>query len=269
MSSAAKALNRVREVEVAQAYGAQFARIYDTQWSGFARRIAPRIERFYQGLPRSVRRHRTLLDLCCGTGQFAAYFLRQGFDVTALDLSSPMLDLAKENMRDSVTNSSATFVQADAAQFQLDKPHGLVVATYNALNHLPDLDSLRSCFASVAAATVSGGCFIFDLYTRQGVREWNGISVTDTGDTFTIQRGIYDGGSRAQTLFTGFIRDAEGEKFTRFEESIYNTVFDLTHVQKLLTETGWTSAYFARSDDLAAPISEPELEDRVWIVARH
>ena len=253
---------------MAQAYGAQFARIYNTQWSGFARRIAPRIERFYQGLPRSVRRHRTLLDLCCGTGQFAAYFLRQGFDVTALDLSSPMLELAKENMRDIPKNSSATFVQADAAQFQLDKPHGLVVATYNALNHLPDLDSLRSCFASVAAATVSGGCFIFDLYTKQGVREWNGISVTDTGDSFTIQRGIYDGGSTAQTLFTGFIRDSDGDKFTRFEESIFNTVFDLTNVQQSLTQTGWASAYFAQSEDLATPISEPELEDRVWIVAR-
>ena len=124
---------------MAQAYGAQFARIYNTQWSGFARRMAPRIERFYQGLPRSVRKHRTLLDLCCGTGQFAAYFLRQGFDVTALDLSSPMLEIAKENMCDIATSSSTTFIQADAAQFQLDKPHGLVVATYNALNHLPTL----------------------------------------------------------------------------------------------------------------------------------
>ena len=253
---------------MAQAYGAEFARIYNTEWSGFARRMAPRIERFYQGLPRSVRRHRTLLDLCCGTGQFAAYFLRQGFDVTALDLSSSMLEIAKENVRDIVTNSSATFVQADAAQFQLDKPHGLVVATYNALNHLHDLDHLRGCFTSVAAATVSGGCFIFDLYTRQGLREWNGISVTDNGDTFTIQRGIYDGGSRAQTLFTGFTRDGDSDKFTRFEESIYNTVFDLTSVQQLLTDTGWASAYFAQSDDLVLPISEPELEDRVWIIAR-
>jgi len=230
--------------------------------------MAPRIERFYQELPRSVRKHRTLLDLCCGTGQFAAYFLRQGFDVTALDLSSPMLELARENMRGIATNASATFVQADAVQFQLNKPHGLVVATYNALSHLPDLDSLRSCFTSAAAATVSGGCFIFDLYTRQGVREWNGISVTDTGDAFTIQRGIYDGGSRAQTLFTGFIRDGHTDQFTRFEESIYNTVFDLTSVQQLLMETSWASTHFAQSEDLAIPISEPELEDRVWIVAR-
>lgn len=251
---------------MAQAYGAQFASIYNTQWSGFARRMAPRIERFYRGLPRSVRRHRTLLDLCCGSGQLAVYFLRQGFDVTALDLSGPMLDLAKENVRDHNTNSSATFVQADAAQFKLDKSHGLVVATYNALNHLPDLDDLRSCFASVAEATVSGGYFIFDLYTRWGFRRWNDISIMDTGDTFTLQRGIYDGGSRAQTLFSGFIRD--GEQFTRFEESIYNTVFELTSVQQLLTQTGWGSAYFARSDDLAEPISEPEHEDRVWIVAK-
>jgi SAM-dependent methyltransferase len=251
---------------MAQAYGAQFARVYNTQWSGFARRMAPRIERFYQGLPRSVRKNRTLLDLCSGTGQLAEYFLRRSFQVTALDLSGPMLDLAKENLRNYVVNSSVTFVQADAAKFQLDKSHGLVVATYNALNHLPDLDHLRSCFASVAAATVTEGYFIFDLYTRRGLREWNGISITDTGDTFTLQRGIYDGGSKAQTLFTGFIR--EGEQFTRFEESIYNTVFDLATVQQLLSQTGWKSIYFAQLDDLATPISDPENDDRVWIVAR-
>ena len=64
---------------MAQAYGAQFARIYNTQWSGFARRMALVLSASTKELPRSVRKNRTLLDLCCGTGQLAAYFLRQGF----------------------------------------------------------------------------------------------------------------------------------------------------------------------------------------------
>ena len=176
-----------------------------------------------------------------------------------------MLDIARERVGEA-DNSSVRFVEADAAQFQLDRSCGLVVSTYDALNHLPDLQSLRGCFESVGAATMPGGYFIFDLNTRQGLKRWNGISVTDTDTLFVLQRGLYPGASRAYMCFTGFVK--EGDNFARFEEHIYNTVFDLGAVQEMLRETHWTSSYFARADDFAAPISEPEREDRVWIVAK-
>lgn len=252
--------------DVSQAYGVGFARIYDYQWSDFARRMAPRIERFYHRASRRPRKNRRLLDVCCGTGQLALYFLRQGFEVTGLDLSGPMLDRARHNLEGQSAKSSATFVQADATQFQLDRSYGLVVSTYDALNHLPDLESLRSCFTCVAAATIYGGYFMFDLNTIRGLRRWNGITVSETDDLFLVQRGVFDGQSRARMLLTGFIRD--GQHFTRFEESVYNTVFKLATVQEMLIETGWASVYFARSDDLATPIYEPEHEDRVWIIAK-
>ena len=251
--------------EASQAYGVGFARIYDSQWSDFTRRMAPRIERFYDRVSRRSRNRRRLLDVCCGSGQLALYFVRHGFQVTGLDLSGPMLDRARKNLEGQPA-SSATFLQADAAQFQLDRSFGLVVSTYDSLNHLPDLENLRNCFTCVAAATIHGGYFVFDLNTRRGLKRWNGITVGETDDIFLVQRGIFDGESRARMLLTGFIR--EGSSFARFEESVYNTAFDLATVRELLTETGWASVYFARSDDLETPIAEPEDEDRVWVIAK-
>ena len=44
------------------------------------------------------RRGRTLLEAGCGTGVFLESFYRGGFDVTGLDMSQHMLDVARERM---------------------------------------------------------------------------------------------------------------------------------------------------------------------------
>jgi demethylmenaquinone methyltransferase/2-methoxy-6-polyprenyl-1,4-benzoquinol methylase len=62
------------------------------------------------------------LDLCCGTGDIAFALARRGADVTGLDFSAPMLEVAKA--RSQRTNAqpqdrpgkSPTFIQGDAQQ---------------------------------------------------------------------------------------------------------------------------------------------------------
>src|SRR5579862_6299754 len=39
------------------------------------------------------------LDLCCGTGDIALALARQGADVTGLDFSEPMLEVAREKSK--------------------------------------------------------------------------------------------------------------------------------------------------------------------------
>lgn len=248
-----------------QAYGAAFARVYNRQWAGFARYHAPRILEFYAGRNRASE-NLTLLDLGCGTGQLALVFLEHGYRVTGLDLSADMLHYAEDNTRAFVQSGQARFVQADAAAFTFDESFGLVVSLFDALNHLPDWDALRGCFRSVRVVTGAGGMFIFDLNTRQGLKRWNQISVSEDEDILIVNRGIYDGGDRAYAHINGFIREDDG-RYSRFEETVYNTVFDLEPVRALLLETGWREPYFARIDALATPLDEPEREGRVFVVA--
>jgi len=79
-----------------QAYGPKFATIYNLQWGGFARQVAPRLQEVYEATPLG-REQKTLLDVCCGTGQLALYFLEQGYWVEGIDLSEAMLQYAREN----------------------------------------------------------------------------------------------------------------------------------------------------------------------------
>lgn len=249
-----------------QAYGRAFARVYNKRWTGFAHRVAPLILEFYEGTA-TGKANRTILDLCCGTGQLALHFLEQGYQVTGIDLSEHMLKYASENASAYVEGGQARFAQADASHFDLDQKFGLVVSTFDALNHLEGEEALCSCFQSVFAVLVEGGCFVFDLNTRAGLKRWNSIHVDDSEEAMIVTRGIYDGQSdRAYTRLSGFLKKT-GELYERFEETVYNSVFDMNQVRDSLLRIGWRDVHFARYEELAMPIIEPEKEDRVFFVA--
>lgn len=250
-----------------QAYGRAFARVYNKRWTGFAHRVGPLIAEFYASTAPGKAK-RPVLDLCCGTGQLALHFLEQGYQVTGLDLSEHMLQYAKENASAYAESGQAEFVQADAANFFLDRRFGLVASTFDALNHLESREALQACFQSVFAVLIEDGYLIFDLNTRAGLMRWNNLSVDDSDEAMIVTRGIYDGqGNRAYTRVSGFIR-AANDKYDRFEETVYNTVFDMAWVRDALLQAGWRDVHAARLEALAAPIAEPEREGRVFFVAR-
>ena len=214
-----------------QAYGSAFARVYNQMWTAFAQAVASPISDLYEAhlqeraLPDPA--HKSLLDLCCGTGQLAVCFLERGYRVVGIDLSEPMLNYAKVNAAAYVESGQANFIRADAASFELDERFGLVVSTFDALNHLEGPEALRSCFQCVYPVLLPGGLFIFDLNTRAGLRRWNGINVQDDEEAMIVTRGFYDGqGDRAWTHLSGFVR-VEGGLYERFEETVFNTVFDM------------------------------------------
>jgi SAM-dependent methyltransferase len=251
---------------VTQAYGRVFARVYDRRWTAFAQRTAPALLDLYENTTLAPENKR-VLDLCCGTGQVGRYILERGYQVTGIDLSEAMLEIARERCREYIEKGQARFIQADATHFTLDQQVGLVISTFDALNHLESVEALGRCFQSVWQAIEGGGLFTFDLNTRAGLRRWNSITVEDAGDALIVTRGIYDGsGERGWTRVSGFVEAQDG-RYDRFEETIFNTVYVLENVRTLLLEVGFDSVYFARADDLSTPLDDPEEEGRVFVVA--
>ncbi len=250
-----------------QSYGRLFARVYNRKWVAFAKDVAPRIREFYEGTSIG-QTHRSLLDVCCGTGQLARHFLEHGYQVTGIDLSEEMLQYARENTAPYLETGQVAFIRADAVGFTLDAQVGLAVSTYDALNHLEDLHAVRRCFARVREALVAGGLFIFDLNTQVGLmRRWNSTEVEDREDAFLVVRGSYDGQApRAAIKVSGFARTAEG-LYERFDETVFNTVFPMQRVKDALLEDGWQRVHCARVENLAVPLDEPEREGRVFFIA--
>ena len=248
-------------------YNIGFAQLYNARWAGFANRVAPRIREFFEQTPIG-KQARTVLDICCGTGQLALHFLECEYKVVGLDISPAMLEHARENCQNFIVQGQARFVSDDAADFHIEASFSLAVSTYDALNHLPDMDALAGCFRSTYTALLDGGWFIFDLNTRRGLHQWSGMSVQDTEDLTLITRGVaVDMDDRMYTHITGFMRQDDG-CYRRVDQTAFNSVFDLDAVASLLRDTGFVGVYCALIDTLDTPLDNSEQESRVFFVAR-
>ena len=247
-------------------YTAPFAQAYNQRWTGFVTLVGPRLRTLYEQV--CPKGERSLLDVCCGTGQLALQFLHAGYVVTGLDNSEPMLAHARINCASFVSSGELSFVQGDAADFSLSSRFGLAVSTFDALNHLSGIDALLSCFACVHQCLLPGGLFAFDLNTVLGLRRWNNVTLEDAPDAMVINRGMYDEDKRQGRIkISGFVRQESGG-WLRFDETFVESAWPVREVTTALLEVGFSAVYQARAADLTVPLADPESEPRVFFVAR-
>ncbi len=169
-----------------------FARVYDRHWGGFADGILPVLDRL---IPGKLAEGARVLDLCCGTGRLAATLTRRGCEVIGVDVSEAMIDLARHNAPD------AEFMVADARSFTVGEPVGVVVSTYDSLNHIMSASDLADVFGRVGDALVEGGSFVFDLNTEDGYQaRWRGSFGIATDTEVVVVRPRYDQEERIGTM---------------------------------------------------------------------
>jgi SAM-dependent methyltransferase len=245
---------------------AGWARYYNERFAQAALAAAPAIAAYYETTARG-RDDRSLLDVACGTGQFALWFLERGYSVLGIDLSEHVLRHAREGTRTYVDDGRAKFVAADATAFTIEGSFGLATSLGNLVNLLADADAAGRCFERVRAAVAAGGTFIFDAVTRRGMWEgFNSVHVLETEDFLFVLRSVYHGGAEAHSWVSGVVRGDDGQ-WERFQEKKVITLFEPEVIVELLRAAGWSSAWPAAMSDPATPLDDPEAHDRVLFVA--
>ncbi len=111
-----------------------------------------------------------ILEYGAGAGRVTLPLLRAGFEVTALDLSQPMLALLRERLTQEPEDARAraTVVRADMRKKTLARRFPLVLATFNVVGHLPRLSDMQSWLARVKDALAPGGALVFDVPLPHG-----------------------------------------------------------------------------------------------------
>jgi ubiquinone/menaquinone biosynthesis C-methylase UbiE len=149
---------------------AAWAPTYDTMDNALIRAEQPIVERLIEDLPPGQR----VLDAACGTGRHAAHLQTKGHDVTGIDASPDMLELARAKTPD------ATFTEGDLCNLDFtDDTFDLVVCSL-ALTHVRDLRAPISEFARVVRP--QGRVILSDIHPMNVLILGQGFFSDEKGD---------------------------------------------------------------------------------------
>jgi SAM-dependent methyltransferase len=137
-----------------------------------------------------VARHlpgaRSVLDLGCGTGRHDLLLAELGYQVTGVDLSEKMVQLAqKAALRDAPAARRPGFLAGDARSVRLDRSFDVVLSLFHVMCYQAGNQDLAAAFATVRAHLKPGGIFIFDC--------WYGPAVLTERPAVRIKRLEEDG----------------------------------------------------------------------------
>lgn len=107
---------------------------------------------------------KAVLDLGCGTGGHAYDLASRGFDVVGLDLSEPMLHVARSKAAAWGGTRTPHFCQGDIASFQLRRTFDAAIMMFAVIGYQTTNDKLIAALRSAASHLVPGGLLVFDCW---------------------------------------------------------------------------------------------------------
>lgn len=213
---------------------------------------------------RSGKEVSSVLDIACGTGNTSIPLAKQGWRVTGVDISLPMLQQARKKAAEA--KEDVLFLQQDIKQLDFVREFDLVTCYQDGLNYLLSENELEQAFQGIYNLLSPGGLFIFDLnlvekYASSASGE---ISFIDMEEYSLIYETGYDAKKRIWEIkVTGFIR--EEQQYTKFQETHQEMHHHLEDVQKSLVNVGFEvkNVFAAFSFDAPQPNDR-----RIFIVAQ-
>lgn len=101
-----------------------------------------------------------MLELGCGTGHWTDYFIKQGFNVTGIDISEAMIKLAIEK------KIEANFIKADSQNLPFEDEEFAVVSSITMIEFVADQDQV---FQEIFRVLKPGGRLILGCLNANSV----------------------------------------------------------------------------------------------------
>jgi SAM-dependent methyltransferase len=106
------------------------------------------------------------LELGCGTGRVLLPLARAGIEITGIDLSEPMLKVARSALAEEPEDvrRRATLVPGDMRDFALEHTYGFIYIAFRSFQILPSPEAERECLTNLANHLLPGGIVAIDLF---------------------------------------------------------------------------------------------------------
>lgn len=105
-----------------------------------------------------------ILELACGTGRVLLPLAQQGYEVTGVDISAAMLDVARGKIAAASLGERITLVQQDMRELDLDGRFNLAFVAVNSFMHLLSTDDQLAALTRIRQHLNPGGLLLLDLF---------------------------------------------------------------------------------------------------------
>lgn len=104
-----------------------------------------------------------ILELACGSGRVLLPLAQAGYEVTGVDTSDAMLQIARQALTTAGVAQRATLVQQDMRTLKLEQKFRLAFVALGSFAHLTTRKEQREALAAIAAHLSRGATFILDI----------------------------------------------------------------------------------------------------------
>ena len=207
------------------------------------------------------------LDLGCGTGSMTLAMSRLGYDMTGIDISPEMLDVARERAEIEGVSDNILWLLQDITDFELYGTVDIAVSCLDTLNHLYKRGDIDRCFKLVHNYLSPDGLFIFDINGRakfeKVYRDNAFVYETDSGmviwqNSYNPKSGICD------FYITAFTEEGDGG-YSREDDLQRERMFTLTGIKRKLSSSGFEFIGAYSDFNLTEATDEDE---RIYVIAR-
>ena len=103
-----------------------------------------------------------ILDIACGTGALTIPLVKAGYDVTALDLSSPMIEITQEKLVKE--NLQARLLVSNMVDFKIDRSFSLAIIARSGFMHLLTAGEQWQTLLNIRSHLTEGGVLTFNHF---------------------------------------------------------------------------------------------------------
>lgn len=207
-----------------------------------------------------------VLDLACGTGNVSIELAKRGYDMTGVDLSFEMLDVAREKCRGEDVDS-ILFLQQDMREFELYGTVNSIVCICDGINYLLEEEDVETTMKLVDNYLHPDGLFIFDVNTAYKYKNVLGNQIfTDIReDCAYIWENDYDEEECINTYGLTLFNEEKSGLYRKYEEEHYQRAYTIDFMKKAIVGAGLKLEGVYDAFTFNPPTDESE---RVYFVAR-
>ena len=243
-------------------YGGRYAELYDLFYSD--KPYAEEAAFVHDCLQKFARTPvRETLELACGTGRHALELEKHGYEITAMDRSPDMLEIARRR----AAKKNVTFASGDMQHLQLPaKEWDAVICLFDSIGYLKTDEALNEALRGIWKRLRPDGLFLFEFwhapamlnrYSPVRVRRWK----TPKSEIVRISETALDRENGLAVVDYSVYELNNDGTYSTLRETHTNRYFSVEEIQSLVLAANFEPVKFFAGFNNTEPIT-----DETWHV---